>query len=102
MELETIMQLVTLAVTLVLGVISKKSKYIKSNFIPVQNVIIGLIMAIVHWIITKDFSLAITLSGVLGGGIYDIPSNLLKLRKPQEVVGDDPAVYEEVEEYEQY
>lgn len=102
MELETIMQLITLIVTLVLGVISKKSKYIKNNLIPVQNVVIGLTMAIVHWIITKDFSLAITLSGVLGGGIYDIPSNLLKLKKPQDVVGDDPIVYEEEEINEQY
>ena len=97
MEFETIMQLVTILVTLVLGVISKKNKYISNNLIPVQNIVIGLIMAFIEWIITKDFSLAIGLSGILAGGIYDIPTNLLKLKKPQLVVGDDPIVYEEVD-----
>ncbi len=97
MEFEVIMQLVTVIVTLVFGVISKKNKYISNNLIPVQNIIIGLAMAIIEWIITKDFSLAISLSGVLAGGIYDIPTNLLKLKKPQLVVGDYPSVYEEVD-----
>lgn len=97
MEFETIMQLVTILVTLVLGVVSKKSTFISNNLIPVQNIIIGLLMAIISWIITKDFSVAITLSGILAGGIYDIPTNLLKLKKPQMVVGDTKEVYEEVE-----
>ena len=97
MEFEVIMQLVTVIVTLVFGVISKKNKYISNNLIPVQNIIIGLTMAIIEWIVTGDFSLAISLSGILAGGIYDIPTNLLKLKKPQEVVGDEPIVYEEVD-----
>jgi hypothetical protein len=33
----------------------------------------------VELIITKDFDTAILLSGVLAGGIYDIPNNLKKL-----------------------
>lgn len=97
MELETIMQLVTVLVTLVLGVISKKNKYISNNLIPIQNIAIGLIIAIIQWIITKNFSVAVSLSGILAGGIYDIPTNLLKLIKPKETVGDGPEVYEEVE-----
>lgn len=97
MEFETIMQLVTILVALVFGVISKKSKYVSNNLIPVQNIAIGVIMALIEWVVTKDFSLAISLSGILAGGIYDIPTNLLKLKKPQKVVGDEPSVYEEIE-----
>ncbi len=97
MEFETIMQLVTVLVTLILGVISKKSKFINNNLIPVQNILIGAIMALIQWIMTKDISLAIALSGLCAGGTYDFIKNLNQLRKPQEVVGDDPTVYEEVD-----
>jgi Na+/glutamate symporter len=97
MEFETIMQLVTILVTLVLGVISKKSTFINNNLIPMQNIIIGLVMALIHWFITKDISLAIGFSGLGAGGTYDFFKNLLEIKKPQKVVGDEPSVYEEIE-----
>lgn len=79
MELETIMQLVTILVTLILGVISKKNSFISNNLIPIQNIVIGLVMAIINLIITKDFSSAIALSGLVAGGTYDIIHNLEKI-----------------------
>lgn len=79
MELETIMQIVTILVTLILGVISKKSTFISNNLIPIQNIVIGLVMAIINLIITKDFSSAIALSGLVAGGTYDIVHNLEKI-----------------------
>ena len=79
MELETIMQLVTILATLILGVISKKSTFISNNLIPIQNIVIGLVMAIINLIITKDFSSAIALSGLVAGGTYDIVHNLEKI-----------------------
>ena len=79
MEFETIMQIVTIIVTLVLGVFSKKSTFISNNIIPIQNITIGLIMATIEWIITKDFSSAIVLSGLAAGGTYDIVHNLKKI-----------------------
>lgn len=97
MNIETIMQLVTVLVTLILGVISKKSKFINNNLIPVQNIVIGLVMALIQWIMTNDISLAIALSGLCAGGTYDFIKNLNQLRKPQEVVGDEPIVFEEVD-----
>lgn len=97
MELETIIQLVTIVVALVLGVFSKKSTFISNNLIPLQNIIIGLVMAAIEWIITKDFSLAIAFSGLCAGGTYDFFKNIIKLRKPQEVVGDEEEVYDEEE-----
>ena len=96
MEFETIMQLVTILVTLVLGIFSKRSKFILNNLIPLQNIVIGLIMAIVTWFITKNFSLAVSLSGLCAGGTYDFIKNLIELKKPQAVVADDPVVYEEI------
>lgn len=97
MNIETIMQLVTILVTLVLGVISKKSNFINNNLIPLQNIVIGAIMALIQWFITGDISIAIGLSGLCAGGTYDFIKNLNQLRKPQEVVGDDSLVYEEVD-----
>lgn len=79
MALEELVGLITIIVTLILGVISKKSSKIKNNLIPIQNLLIGTIVAIVEWIITKDFNSAIALSGLIAGGTYDIIHNLEKI-----------------------
>lgn len=81
MELTEILTIVTIVVTWVLGVVAKKSKWINNNLIPIQNIAIGLIIAMIEWIITKDFSTALALSGIFAGGTYDIFHNLEKLRK---------------------
>lgn len=79
MELEYIIVLVTMVVTWVLGIVSKKVPFISNNLIPIQNLLIGLIVAIIEYIITKDFNIAIATSGLLAGGIYDIKNNAKKL-----------------------
>lgn len=81
MELTQIITIVTIFVTWIMGILSKKSTWISNKLIPVQNVIIGLIVAIIEWIITKDFSTAIALSGLIAGGTYDIFHNVEKLVK---------------------
>ena len=81
MDITSIVTLVTIIVTYVLGILAKKSSFINNKLIPIQNILIGLIVAIIEWIITKDFKVAIALSGVLAGGLYDIPNNLRKLYK---------------------
>lgn len=80
MELAQIITLVTFIITLILGFVSKKSKFISNNLIPVQNLLIGLIVAVVEWIITKDFNTAIALSGIMAGGAYDIVHNIQKMK----------------------
>ena len=80
MTLEYLISLITIIVTLVLGIASKKSSKIKNNLIPIQNLLIGIIVAIVEWIITKDFNTAIALSGLIAGGTYDIVHNLQKIK----------------------
>lgn len=80
MELTEIISLVTFAVTFICGIVTKKCPKISNKIIPIQNLAIGLIIAIIEWIITRDFKVAIALSGVLAGGTYDILHNLEKLR----------------------
>lgn len=79
MELTNMITMVTIIVTWILGIVSKKSKFINNNLIPVQNILIGVVVAIIEWIITKDFKVAIALSGILAGGTYDIIHNLDKM-----------------------
>lgn len=78
--MESIMSIVTMLITWILGIVSKRVPFIKNNLIPIQNILIGVVMAIINWIITKDFSTAIAISGLTAGGMYDVVSNLSKMR----------------------
>ena len=79
MEVTQIIQIVTIVVTWLLGIVSKKYTYLNNKLIPIQNMLIGLIVAVIEWIVTKDFSTAIALSGLIAGGSYDIFHNLEKI-----------------------
>lgn len=81
MEISTLISLVTIIVTWVLGIVSKKYTKLNNKLIPIQNILIGLIIALIEWIVTKDFKVAIALSGIIAGGTYDIFHNLEKLIK---------------------
>lgn len=81
MELTEILTIVTIVVTWVLGLVAKKVKWVKDDLIPIQNLVIGLVVAIIEWIITKDFNTAIALSGLIAGGTYDIFHNIEKIVK---------------------
>lgn len=81
MELSTLISLVTIIVAWLLGYISKRSTWVNNRIIPIQNILIGLIVAIVEWIVTKDFKVAIALSGIIAGGSYDVFHNLEKIVK---------------------
>lgn len=80
MTLEAIVMLVTMIVTFFCGLIAKKVSWFNTNLIPIQNILIGVIVAVIEWIITKDFSTAIAVSGLIAGGIYDIGHNLQKMK----------------------
>ena len=67
--------------TICLVYVAKKHTKLNNNLIPIQNILIGVIVAIVEWIITKDFNAAIALSGIMAGGTYDILHNLKKIIK---------------------
>lgn len=80
MEITEVITLVTFTVTFICGFITKKIPKISNKIIPLQNLAIGVIVAVIEWIITKDFSTAIMMSGVMAGGTYDILHNLEKIR----------------------
>lgn len=84
MELEYIVSLVTILVTLVLGIIAKKNPKMSNKLIPMQNLLVGVIIALIEFAITKDFKVAIMLSGLLAGGTYDLVKNLNLLLKGDE------------------
>ena len=84
MELEYIVSLVTILVTFVLGIIAKKNPKMSNKLIPMQNLLIGVIIALIEFAITKDFKVAIMLSGLLAGGTYDLVKNLNLLLKGDE------------------
>ena len=82
---EYIVYLVSMLITLILGRISKENEFISNYLIPIQNLAIGVVICIVEWIITKDFSIALAFSGLMAGGTYDIIHNLNKMRETDEV-----------------
>ena len=79
MEITELITIVTIIVTWVLGIISKEYTALNNKLIPIQNILVGVIVAIIEWVITKDFSTAIALSGLIAGGSHDIFHNLEKL-----------------------
>jgi len=83
MELTQIITVVTIILTWILGIFAKKSKFISNNLIPIQNILIGVIVAIIEWIITKDFKVSLALSGLFAGGAYDVLNNIAKMIKKE-------------------
>ena len=81
MDLQVLISMITVIVTWILGIVAKNYTCLNNKLIPIQNIIIGLIVAIIEWIVTKDFSTAIALSGLLAGGTYDVFHNLQKIIK---------------------
>ena len=79
MNTEIIMSLVTIVVTFILGIIAKKICWVSDNLIPLQNLVIGIIVSLIYYFMTKDVSINIALSGLLTGGTYDIIKNLKEL-----------------------
>lgn len=79
MDTNTIVALATAIVTFVCGLIAKKHPKISNKLIPVQNLAIGLVVAFVYFLISKNFETAILVSGLLAGGTYDLGKNLLEI-----------------------
>ena len=78
------LELVTFIVTFILGIVAKKVTWFKDNLIPVQNLVIGVVITIINYVITKDFSTSIMVSGLLAGGVYDLSHNLSKIISKEE------------------
>lgn len=67
---------ITALVAFILGLFCKKCQKYNNSLIPIQNLLVGVIVATIEWIITKDFKTLIAISGLVAGGTYDIIKNL--------------------------
>lgn len=76
---ELIVTLLTMVLTWILGFIAKKCPYVNNNLIIIQNIVIGLVVSIFYFIVTKDFNMAITLSGLFAETGYNLIHNIEKL-----------------------
>ena len=96
MNIEIILSLVTIVVTFILGLLAKKATWISDHIIPIQNLIIGIVVSIIYYFMTKDVSVTIAMSGIIAGGAYDIVKNLKALtdntKGSEEVVDKDGSV----------
>ena len=96
MNIEIILSLVTIIVTLILGLLTKKATWISDHIIPIQNLIIGIVVAVIYYFMTKDVSVTIAMSGIIAGVTYDIVKNLKDLtdnsKDGEEVVDKDGSV----------
>ena len=91
MNLEIILSVVVMIVTFILGLVAKKVTWISNNLIPLQNLVIGVIMALIYFFFFIDISIAIVSAGIMTGGAYDLVKNLKELveekTSPEEVSG---------------
>ena len=76
--------LATVIITIILGFVTKKYTNIDSKKIPIQNMFIGIFVFAIEWIITKELSVAIALSGIFSGGIYDLGKAFMQLVNKEE------------------
>ena len=79
--LHNIFAIVTMVITFIIGIVTKKSSKINNNLIPIQNLLIGIITSVIYYLITKDISLVLTGVGLFTGGTYDLFKNLMALKK---------------------
>lgn len=97
MEITTLIEIITVLITLILGFIAKKAKFIKTNLIPIQNLFIGCISFIIYYFVTKDIHVALMFSGLLAGGTYDFVKNLIQIGKNEDLL-DDAVQFNELTE----
>jgi hypothetical protein len=76
--------LATVIITLILGQVTKKFTNIDKKKIPLQNMFIGMFVFLVEYLITKELSIAIALSGIFSGGMYDLGKAFMQLINKEE------------------
>ena len=74
----------TIVVNILLAQLSKKYTNISSKLIPLQTMLVGIIVCLVEYIITKDINTAVMLSGIMSGGTYDLGKSVKGLFSKEE------------------
>lgn len=76
--------LATIIATLLLGQLSKKFEIVKKKQIPLQNMLIGVLVFLTQYLITKNLNVAVAVSGIMSGGVYDLGKAILQIFKKEE------------------
>ena len=84
MPMDLLVTIITIIVNIILAQLSKKYTNISSKLIPLQTMLVGTIVCIIEYIITKDFNTALMLSGIISGGTYDLGKSLKLLLNKEE------------------
>lgn len=88
----------TVVATIIIGQLTKKITLLESKQIPLQNITIGIIVCIIEFAITKDFNIAIAMSGLISGGTYDLGKAIKQVFSVEEIHAED--LLEEAQENE--
>lgn len=76
MTLEQIIIVVVPIVSFIFGMLAKKFGWIESKYIPIQNLIIGIIVSIMYYLFIDSSDVVnaviIAFSGLIAGGTYDL------------------------------
>lgn len=78
-DILTITSFVTVIVTFILGLLAKKSTFIENKMIPLQNLIVGIVISIIYYYITRDIEATIVICGIGTGGVYDLGKSIKEL-----------------------
>lgn len=76
MTLEQIIIVVTPVVSFIFGTLAKKFGWLESKYIPIQNLIIGVVVAVLYYFLIDNSDIInaviIAFSGLIAGGTYDL------------------------------
>ena len=76
MTLEQIIIVVTPVVSFIFGTLAKKFNWMESKYIPIQNLVIGVIVSLLYYFMVDSSDIAnaviIAFSGLIAGGGYDL------------------------------
>lgn len=77
MTVESIMMLCTTVMTLLFGGLAKKFEWVETTYLPIQNVLIGILAGILCWLIDLNDNILTSIlicltSSLCAGGVYDV------------------------------
>lgn len=76
MDITTIITFVTFVVTYIFGELAKKFNWIEKSYIPVQNLVIGVLVSICYYIFVDNSSIqnavVVAIGALSAGGVYDL------------------------------
>lgn len=77
-NMEFIIGFVSALITYILGKLAKKSSVVQDKKIPIQNILIMVVSALIYYACTGDFSMVVASGSPIATLYYDLINNLKK------------------------